>query len=138
MKTDFRIILLVGLFGIVSGCSAMELRQEFLGIYTIGDIANAEKKYTHEFAAGSEAVFEKTLKILEVMQSEIIKKDIKRSLIVAQRFDRSFHSCIDTTEVCILVNPVNQGHSEVVVVSGNYSLAEFVSEKIFNELTKKR
>ncbi len=130
------IVFFAILLFVLSGCSLQEIRQEIFRIYTVDDIQNAEQKYVKKFDSNREVIFDETLEILKKMQVEVIKKDIEKFLIVAIRFDRLFSFCIDTTPVGILINETGQNSSEVIVASGNYPLGKFVSEKIFDGLTK--
>ena len=121
------------LFGILSGCSMAQIRQELSGM-TAADVTNAPKLYARKFDIGREAAFNKILEILKGMQATIVKKDTKNFMIGAVRFDSAFHSCIGTTEVGIVVRPAGGTSTEVLVASGNYNLAEYVSQEIFLKL----
>jgi len=117
------------------GCSMASIRKEFAG-YNRYDILNAEKKYSETFKAGPGTLYEKIVLSVEGMKATVYSVDSKKRLITALRFNESYHACIDTTTVGILIRPKDAESSEVIVASGNYDLAEFVAGKLFEDLKK--
>jgi len=97
------------------------------------DVLSAEKQYKKSFNVDKDILFDRIVDTLKGMNASIYGKDRRKHFIVAMRFDRSFRACIDTTEVGILIRSADNGLSEVIVYSGNYSLAEYVADRIFSQ-----
>ena len=57
-----------------------------------------------------------------------------QGFISANRFERFYEFCIDTTQLGILVTPITEKKTRVEVYSGNYNLAKFVSKELFKSL----
>lgn len=128
-------LCLVVLASLLCGCFMADVRREFLG-YSRSDILYAAKNYSKTFEAGPGTLFEKTLDALKKMEAVPYRMDTKKRIITAIHFDRSFHACIDTTAVGILIRPIDLKTSEVVVMSENSALAGFVADKLFSEFQK--
>ena len=129
----FIVILLIFL----CGCSRMQMRQEIFGM-SRQDVEIAEKKFEEVFDIGVESCFDKVLKNIKDNSAVIQKEDRKDNFIVAYRFNLVFKPSIDTTEVGILLKPEAENKTRVIVASGNYYLAQFVSGKLFKELKQKK
>jgi len=129
----FIIILLIFL----CGCSSTQIRQEIFGMNR-QDVEMAEKKFEEVFDLGVEACFDKILKSIKDSGANVHKQDRKDYFIVAYQFNLVFKPSIDTTEVGILLKPGAENKTRVIVASGNYYLAQFVSGKLFKELKQKK
>lgn len=120
---------------VLSGCSLAELRQEFFGLDK-RDVLNSEpeSQYKNLFKVDKDILFDRIVDTLKGMNASIYGKDKRNYFILAMRFDRSFKKCIDTTQVGIVINTTDNGLSEVIVHSGNYSLARYVANKLFSQI----
>ena len=120
---------------ILSGCSLAELRQEVFGLDKC-DVLNSEPEshYKKSFNVDKDIIFDRIIDALKSMNAFIYGKDKRSHFIVAMRFDRSFKKCTDTTEAGIVIRAADNGLSEVIIHSGNYSLARYVANKIFSEI----
>ena len=118
---------------VLSGCALTELRQEVFGLDKC-DVLNAEMQHKSLFSVDKDVLFDRIVDALKGMNASIYGKDKKNHFIIAMRFDRSFRKCIDTTEVGIIIESPDNGLSEVIVHSGNYSLAKYVANKLFSQI----
>ncbi len=81
--------------------------------------------------------YKETNYILQEMQAIVIRKSRKRGYIVANNFNRSFDErCLSSTEVGIFLSEDGLSKTQVKISSLNFSLSDFVAEKIFTELKK--
>ena len=110
------------------GCSAAQVRQEFVG-YSMNDVKNSKTKQVQDFDMSSNDCIAKIKDILKDMRS-IVREDERNQYIVADNFQEVFRSTIDTTQVGILVTSVSEGKSRVEIASGNIALSEFVAKEI--------
>jgi len=129
MKRFLILLLLVSL----CGCSMAQIRKAFLGM-SAQDVENAKKKYTKIFDLDADYCYDKTLELITDMQARLLGKNRESYFFTANRFDRAYPLCIDTTALGVLIVPLEPGKSSVEVASGNYDLARFVSEKLYAEL----
>ncbi|MFC1576437.1 hypothetical protein ACFL3J_02065 [Candidatus Omnitrophota bacterium] len=125
--------LIIALAVFLCGCSTMQIGELFFGM-SIQDLKETGKKYTETFSKSPSECFDETIVVLQRMNAKILHKNPGQHFIVANRFNTAYELCIDTTELGVLINAVDNNKSEVVVASGNYSLAEFVSKKVFTRL----
>ncbi|MGB2705307.1 MAG: hypothetical protein WBC74_00380 [Candidatus Omnitrophota bacterium] len=125
------VVLLLLVF--LCGCSAMQIRQIFLGM-SAEDVENSEKKYAKTLDLDAAYCYKTALKSVKDMQARTIHEKPEEYFIVANRFDKAYTLCIDTTELGILIVPLEDDKSRIEVASGNYSLARFVSEELFRKL----
>jgi len=116
------------LFVGLCGCSAAQVRQEFVG-YSMNDVKNSKTKQVQDFDMSSNDCIAKIKDILKDMRS-IVREDERNQYIVADNFQEVFRSTIDTTQVGILVTSVSEGKSRVEIASGNIALSEFVAKEI--------
>ena len=121
MKKLLAALLLVGL----CGCSAAQLRQEFIG-YSIDDVKTSKNKQTQSFNMSASDCFAKIKDVLKKMWV-IVREDEKRGYILADNFQTVFHSAIDTTAVGILVTSTAVNKCDVEIASNNPGLAVFLS-----------
>lgn len=125
------VVLLLLVF--LCGCSAMQIRQLFLGM-SAQDVENSEKKYTKTLDLDVAYCYKTALEFVKDMQARAIREKPEEYFILANRFDKAYTLCIDTTELGILIVPLSGGKSRIEVASGDYSLARFVSEELFKKL----
>jgi len=117
------------------GCSMTQVRDFFMGM-SVEYVKNAETKYAKTFDLGAAYCYEKTLAFIHGMKAQLLNEDRKKYFLCANRFDYAYTLCLDTTQLGILITPLENGKSLVEVASGNYNLAQFVSEKLFSKLTE--
>jgi hypothetical protein len=112
-----------------------ELRQEVFGLDKC-DVLNSESgsHYKKSFNVDKDILFDRIIDALKSMNASVYGKDKRNHFIIAMRFDRSFRKCIDTTQVGIVIKTMDNGLSEVIIHSGNYSLGRYVANKIFPEI----
>ena len=124
MKKLLAALLLVGL----CGCSAAQVRQEFVG-YSINDVKNSRTKQVQDFDMSASDCITKIKDVLKDMEA-IAREDERNQYILADNFQKVFRSAIDTTQVGILVTSTGEGKCRVEVASGNIDLAAFVAREI--------
>ena len=117
-------LLLVGL----CGCSATQVRQEFVG-YSINDVKNSRTKQVQDFDMSASDCIAKIKDVLKDMGA-IVREDVRNQYILADNFQKVFRSTIDTTQVGILVTSTPEGKCRVEIASGNIDLAAFVAKEI--------
>ena len=110
------------------GCSAKQLRQEFIG-YSMNDVKSSKNKHVQNFDMSSADCIAMIKDILKDMQA-IVREDKRNQYIVADNFQGVFRSTIDTTQVGILVVSTGESKCRVEIASGNLDLAEFVANEI--------
>ena len=113
---------------LLCGCSAAQVRQEFIG-YSMDDVKNSRNKQVQTFDMSSSDCIAKIKDVLKDMQA-IFREDERSQYIVADNFQNVFRSTIDTTQVGILVISVPEGKCRVEIASGNIDLAAFVAKEI--------
>jgi|GEM_PF-1280359 len=124
MKKILTGLLLVSL----CGCSAAQVRQEFVG-YSMDDVKNSKNKQVQTFDMTAPDCIAKIKDVLNDMEATI-REDKEHRYIVADNFQKVFRSTIDTTQVGILVTPILEGKCQVEIASGNIDLAEYVAKEI--------
>ena len=113
---------------LLCGCSATQVRQEFLG-YSMNDVKNARNKQVRDFDMSTADCIAKIKDVLKDMGS-IVREDERNQYIVADNFEGAFRSTINTTQVGILVTSVGESKCRVEIASGNIDLAAFVAKEI--------
>jgi len=116
----------------LSGCSMTQIRQELIGL-NVSDVKNSKTRQTQQYDISSEDCLAGIRGVLKDMEA-IAREDKKKYFIVADNFQKSLKSCIDTTQAGILVTPWEKNKSQVDVASGNADLAAFISKKISEKL----
>ncbi len=110
------------------GCSAAQVRQEFIG-YSMNDVKNCKTKQVRDFDMSAADCIVKIKDVLKDMGA-IVRESKRNQYMVADNFQRVFRSTIDTTQVGILVTSVSKGKCRVEIASGNIDLAAFVANEI--------
>ena len=118
------------------GCSAAQVRQEFIG-YSMNDVKNCKTKQVRDFDMSAADCIVKIKDVLKDMGA-IVRESKRNQYMVADNFQRVFRSTIDTTQVGILVTSAGEGKSRVEVASGNIDLAAFVAKGIAAKESPKR
>ena len=131
MKRLLAVLLLVSL----CGCSAAQLRKEFIG-YSIHDVKTSKNKQTQSFDMSASDCIAKIKDALKDMEA-IVREDGRKQYIAADNFQKAFHSAIDTTAVGILVTSRAANKCDVEIASDNIGLAVFVSKEISKKLNSR-
>ena len=132
MKKLLAVLLFVGL----CGCSATQVRQEFIG-YSMNDVKNSKTKQVQDFDMSTADCIAKIKNVLRDMGARV-REDGRNQYIVADNFQRVFRSTIDTTQVGILVTSAPEGKCRVEIASGNIDLAAFVAREIAIKIGPKK
>lgn len=128
MKKLLTVLLLIGL----CGCSAVQLRQEFIG-YSAPDVKASKNKQVQSYDMSASDCNTKIRDVLKKMGA-IIREDRRKNYIRADNFQNVFKSTIDTTQIGILVISTGTNKCRVEIASGNIGLAVFVSSEISKKL----
>jgi hypothetical protein len=105
-----------------------QVRQVFLG-YSIDDVKNSKSKHVQDFDMSANDCIVKIKDVLNDMGA-IVREDEKNGYILADNFEGVFRSTIDTTQVGIIVTPIDEGKCQVELASCNLDLAAFVAKEI--------
>ena len=124
MKKLLAAFLFVGL----CGCSATQVRQEFIG-YSMNDVKNSKTKQVQNFDMSASDCITKIKDVLKDMGA-IVRESRKKQYILADNFQKVFRSTVDTTQVGISVISTGEGKCRVEIASGNIDLAAFVAKEI--------
>lgn len=123
------------------GCAPSQMRKLVFG-FSLHDFDTAEKKYTKIIDMKPADCFKQAKDILVKMPASIEKSDSRNNFIVALGFNDFFKSSPsvgdNTTEVGILFKDVSEGKTEMVVISDDYRLGEFVANALFEGLAAKK
>ena len=112
-----------------------EVRQEFVGL-SVSDVRNSKTRQTQQYDISSGECIAKIKEVLSEMKT-IVRENRRKNFIYADNFQKAFKSCIDTTQVGIVVTPWEKNKSQVDVASANNDLAAFVSKKISEKIKPK-
>jgi len=118
------------------GCSAKQLRQEFIG-YSMNDVKNSKNKQVLNFDMSADDCIAKIKDVLKDMGA-IVRESGRSQYILADNFQGVFRSTIDTTQVGILVISAGEGKCRAEIASGNIDLAAFVAKGIAAKESPKR
>jgi hypothetical protein len=111
--------------------------ERFLG-YSLKKFENEKNgRFNNDFSFSKKDCFLKILGIIKELKGRVTHKSLKKGYIVAFDFSKTFQdSCLDSTEVCIYVQDLKNGGTNVEVVSNNNLLSEELSKKLFQMLNK--
>ena len=129
-----RIIVVFLLFFL--GCSPLEISR-LLGAGT-RPFKEQGKVYAKIFDSDFFSCYEQITRDLKEMQTSFYRGSREQSFIVVTHFNGVFAQCSEATEVAIFFTEVDKVKTKVEVTSLNYSLAEFVASKLFDDLEKKK
>lgn len=121
-------LIAIALVLFLCGCSAAQLRQEFIG-YSMNDVKNSKDKQVLNFDMSAGDCIAKIKDVLKDMGA-IAREDKRNQYIVADDFQGVFRSTIDTTQVGILVISTSEDKCRVEIASSNIDLAVFVAKEI--------
>ena len=121
-------LISIALILFLCGCSATQVRQEFLG-YSMNDVKDSKYKQVRNFDMNSTDCITKIKDVLWDMGS-VVREDERNQYILADNFQGVFRSTIDTTQVGILVTSTAENKCQVEIASGNIDLAVFVAKEI--------
>jgi len=97
---------------------------------SIEDVKTDKHKQTADFNMSAAACVDKIKAAIKDMRAVVTAEDEKRYYMIADNFQDSFRSTIDTTQVGILVTPTAPDKCRVEIASGNIDLAVFVSKEL--------
>ena len=134
------LLIFVMTFGLF-GCSISATRKEVMGL-SVDDVANAKKKFSKVVAIDPVTCVEKTAGIVTItmkaqLTGSLVNDSTDSFWLRAIKFDKFYPTCIDTTQVAILIKKKGRDKSRVEVFSDNIFLAEAVSSKLFELLEQK-
>lgn len=117
------------------GCSPFELSR-LLGAGT-KVFRTQGKIYSKIFNEDFFSCYEQITQKLNSMGATSYRGSQKQSFLIVNQFNNVFAQCDGATEVAIFFTEIGKFKTKVEVSSLNYSLAEFVASKLFNNLEKK-
>ena len=131
------IISILILFLIFGHTDPVEVTKQIMGV--------SIKSLKEEQPGGESKVFnydynfcyEKTLEVLKEMGVYVFQKNKEEHYIIAMNFDKIFKKCIDTTEVGIFFEEMENKRTKIDITCSNLNLVKFASEEIFSRLKKK-
>jgi len=109
----------------IMGVSIKSLKEEQIG--------GESKVFNYDY----NFCYEKTLEVLREMGVYVFQKNKGEHYIVAMNFDKIFKKCINTTEVGIFFEEMENKRTKIDITCGNLHLVKFASEEIFSRLKKK-
>ena len=124
MKRLLAAVLLI----VLCGCSAAQVRQEFIG-YSMNDVKNSKTKQVQNFDMSASDCIAKIKDVLKDMGA-IIRESKRNQYILVDNFQKVFRSTINTTQVGILVASTPEGKCRAEIASDNIDLAAFVAKEI--------
>jgi hypothetical protein len=107
----------------------MEFRRVWLGM-DYNDATHVYKQYTAVIDKDIDSLYALLPLALDAMGAEISREEAERYFIVGYRFQDFYRSCIDTTEVGIVLKKTEQGATEISTASANSILAQQVLDGI--------
>ena len=112
------------------------MRKELCGL-SVQDVESSKHKYSETFAMGADACRTKTLAVLKDSEAIVVKEENKGLFILAIKFGKVCASCINTTQVAILITSQGPEKCGVEIYSENYNLSEAFSTELFKKLEPK-
>jgi hypothetical protein len=111
--------------------------ERFLG-YSLEKFENEKiGRFSNSFSFSKKKCFFKLLEIIKELNGRVTHKNFKKGYIVAFDFSKSFQNfCLDSTEACIYIENLEGNNVKVEVVSNNDLLADELSKKLFQMLSK--
>jgi len=130
-------IILIGASSLSGCCSIKNIPDYIAGTYVKQPEEGTPGRYIETFDYSYPICFEKALGTLKELGVAVRYKSVKKRTILAWYFDGIYDRTIDTTKVGIYFKKITPEKTQVDVACGNYGLAKFASEKIFQGLQKK-
>jgi len=121
----------------VTGCGLRNWAKREFGGLSESDILSIEPRSEESVKADADRVYELSIPIVDEMSATIIKNDPKKRMIVALGFDKHFPSCLNTTEVGIIIKEKAPGRSRVIVTSESSELAILVASELSVKLEER-
>jgi hypothetical protein len=91
-------------------------------------------RFDEVFAMSKQDCFNKSLKVINDLKSEVVHKNFKNGYIIALNFSNSFDCCLDSTDAGIFMTEITTGGVKVEVISNNSLLAKKLSVEFFKRL----
>ena len=127
-----KLIIPLLILSLLCGCTAAQVRQEFLGM-SAEDVRGDKNKLTVTFNIGGPDCVSKIKDALTAMKA-IVREDKKNHYIYADNFQKAFRSTINTTQVGIVVTWLESDKCQAEIASHNLDLAVFVSKELVKKL----
>ena len=123
-----KIVLIFLLFSL--SCSPLEIsRVAGIGTRPFKTQGKVHKKILNtDFFSTYERVKDDFIK----MGAQLYRGSREKAFIIATNFDSVFKQCSSSTEVAVFFKELSAGRTEVEISSLNYSLADFIADKLFN------
>ena len=127
-------IILIGASSLSGCCSIKNLPDYIAGTYVKQPEEGTPGRYIETFDYPYPICFEKVIDTLKELGVPVRYKSMRKRMILAWYFNKIYGRTIDTTKVGIYFKKITSEKTQVDVACGNYGLAKFASEKIFQEL----
>ena len=128
MNKKIIVYLIVGSF-LLSGCGGLFKKIVFGS--SLSDFQDANTQREQTFALSQEECYKRTLGFIKEADAHVANTDSSIGFISAVRFEKFYYSCINTTEVGILIESPKEGTSTVRVMSHNSDLANAVADTLY-------
>ena len=130
-----KIFVLPFLLFFVSSCAVLDMPFRAAGVSNAKFENETTGRFEKEFALGKKDCFDKTLVILKELKARVTRKNYKKGHIIAFDFAKNFDYCLDSTEVGIFIEELEENKIKVSVVCNNSLLAKNFSNKYFEMLS---
>lgn len=131
-----KLIIPLLILSLLCGCTAAQVRQEFLGM-SAEDVRSDKNKQVIAFNMSGPDCVSKIKDALTDMKA-IVREDTKNHYIYADNFQKAFRSTINTTQVGIVVTWLEPDKCQAEIASHNLDLAVFVSKELTKRLSPKK
>lgn len=123
--TKLKLILIICLVFLTGCATKAEVRRFIFGM-NLSDFENSEKKFSQTVDKNIDKTYADILEYVKKCRAVINVKEDNDYFLVLYKFDRLFAASIDTTEVGVKLNKVDENKTEISIASDNYELAKFV------------
>ncbi|MDR3113101.1 MAG: hypothetical protein LBU09_01860 [Endomicrobium sp.] len=103
--------------------------------FASGELSPGESSH-EKFALSKKKCFDKSLAILKELRARVTHKSYKKGYIIAFDFSKYFDYCLDSTEVGIFIEEL-EDKIKISVICNNSLLAKNFSDKYFEMLNAK-
>ena len=135
MNKKFIVYLIAGSF-LLSGCGSSVFFKKIIFGSSLSDFNTANTKREQTFSLSAEECYKRSIDFFTKVDAHISTADAAQGFIVAVRFENFFSSCIDSTEVAVVVTSSKEAGSTVRVMSYNTDLANAVADSLYIDIQK--
>lgn len=130
-----KVVILIFL-SLIIGCAPLETVRLFdIGVTRFKTQGKIEKKIYEKDLLWA---YQQTEEIIKSFKARPYRGTLKKRFIIADNFKDVFvNRCLDTTQVAVFFQQLNDTQVEITVSSLNFNLSVFIAEKIFSELDKR-